>query len=366
MSNEVKKSFLQSAMEIEGVLSASESIKEVTRLDDEFIDAKACMRIQSDAHEDRMITTERVCVVGGLVYDSDSECPQKAMDGEGHIYHAPGRRSDKTEASQYLDALGLDENGDPDVDDDRVEGIAADMATKFINDEIHVLIGLCDALAPSGGPRLTFSAVNERLSTRFQQNPVEDAIQSLVKMLPARTGRALATFAEGLKNRATEKLLMEEGSGNPLAVVLDVYEHSGVHYSIKGTGMQCRWDTSRGGAVWVPCDCAKENIESSARTKMLAEGLDPTDRVKFMAACVTAAEAYCKGCLETYNSWANGQVYGVVVYVIDRESGDVISDFDDECWGFYGHEYAEEALEEAMLSVTRHALKKWAEMTAEA
>lgn len=30
-----------------------------------------------------------------------------------------------------------------------------------------------------------------------------------------------------------------------------------------GHGMQCRWDTTRGGAIWVPDEDAEDNIRSN-------------------------------------------------------------------------------------------------------
>jgi hypothetical protein len=38
-------------------------------------------------------------------------------------------------------------------------------------------------------------------------------------------------------------------------IMLDLYDHSGCTWSISGTGTQCRWDTSRWEAVWVPDKC---------------------------------------------------------------------------------------------------------------
>lgn len=62
-------------------------------------------------------------------------------------------------------------------------------------------------------------------------------------------------------------------------VLLDIYEHGGMAYSVTGTGMQCRWDTTRGGAIWVPDDGAQENIRYN-----VLRGLGIGD-VKWFGAC---------------------------------------------------------------------------------
>ena len=183
--------------------------------------------------------------------------------------------------------------------------------------------------------------------------------------------------------------------GNPLAVLLDIYEHSGISYSIAGTGMNCRWDTSSAAAVWIPCQDAEDNIMSSVledlgigkiawygalfdKTNPLharysidggnswvgeGKGWKWKDALKALQtasptkinpevmrkALSDKAEAYCKGILPEYNAWRNGWAYGHVAYVIDRETGQRIDDEDDECWGYFDMQLAEEELEAVML-----------------
>jgi hypothetical protein len=62
------------------------------------------------------------------------------------------------------------------------------------------------------------------------------------------------------------------------------------------------------------------------------------------------ARNYAKSCIETYSQWANGEVYGRVIYVIDRNTGLLLETHNDECWEFIGMDYAEEELESALLS----------------
>ena len=63
----------------------------------------------------------------------------------------------------------------------------------------------------------------------------------------------------------------------------------------------------------------------------------------------TEASRYCREILEEYNHWANGEVYGVVVYVIDRHTGECIDKLGTESWGHIGAKYAEDVLENEIL-----------------
>ena len=193
---------------------------------------------------------------------------------------------------------------------------------------------------------------------------------------------------------AWERAVAAGTIGNPLAVMLDIYEHGGIAYSISGGGTQCRWDTTRGGAVWTPDDEAEENIRynvlrslgigevkwfgacgskgdplnarysldggnswvgnfakwSQAIDAMVAASgrkIDPAELARLLSA---EAEQYCKSVLEEYSAWVNGEVYGVVVYVIDRQTGERIEAEDDECWGYLGGDYAEKTLEDTILN----------------
>jgi hypothetical protein len=62
------------------------------------------------------------------------------------------------------------------------------------------------------------------------------------------------------------------------------------------------------------------------------------------AARAAACEYYCEGVLEEYNSWCNGEVYGVCVDVFHK--GEMVTD--DSVWGHVGGDWAEEALRDQM------------------
>jgi hypothetical protein len=65
---------------------------------------------------------------------------------------------------------------------------------------------------------------------------------------------------------------------------------------------------------------------------------------------LTEVEAYAESVLKDYTVWCNGGVYGVCVWTYERtEDGWALIDAErDDCWGYYGYEYAEETLNELM------------------
>lgn len=74
-------------------------------------------------------------------------------------------------------------------------------------------------------------------------------------------------------------------------------------------------------------------------------------------------DALAEGSLSEVISWANGEVYGYIVerklttYTTykDAETGETVKEVEseewdqiDSCWGFYGHEYAEQEAKQAL------------------
>jgi hypothetical protein len=114
---------------------------------------------------------------------------------------------------------------------------------------------------------------------------------------------------------------------DPFAVSLDVYEHGLVRYSVAGEGMQCRFDTARGGAVWVPSDELREELRELASINK--ELVWP--RMKELA----------KQACETYTDWCNGDCYMAVVASYDLEGDPTDS---DTCGHLIGGDSAYECL----------------------
>jgi hypothetical protein len=121
--------------------------------------------------------------------------------------------------------------------------------------------------------------------------------------------------------------------GNPYAVLLDVYDHSGVAWSIRGGGMNDGWDTSSGAGIWIPSpDCIKQIEE---------QWLKPEARWN-------EAVRMARGACETYTDYVNGWGYASVVEEYQRatEEDDWEQVDYDVRGGLLGHTYAVEALKE--------------------
>ena len=145
---------------------------------------------------------------------------------------------------------------------------------------------------------------------------------------------------------AVEAALLEMWSepeyfpGDPDAQLLDCYDHSGQHWSLSGSGMQCRWDTASGAGVWQPDKYLRQQIDSD-----VAEGKDR------QAQCRIYAQQF----LGQFNSILAGDVYGCVVETFELEGDQIES---DSCWGFVGGDYAEESLKDCFFDPTCAALAK--------
>lgn len=105
--------------------------------------------------------------------------------------------------------------------------------------------------------------------------------------------------------------------------LVERYEHGQVRYSIIGTGPQCQWDTAPSVAVL------------TLNTENVCGAGAPDEQY----------DAAAKAILDEYNSWCNGDVYGVaqatftVVSTADEVAAAIASS--EECWGYIGTEYTE-------------------------
>lgn len=389
------------AMAMPGVIEASEAITDVAFTgdrEDDDIDIRAEMNITPNT-EERMIVMDKYVVVGGLAYDSDCENPLESSDGNGKIVHHRNMRyGGKDDHEAFCNALGMDTDGDRNFGATPVCDQLADLVWARVRSNRRLLAQLSylvrkhkclgnvehlvrQAAAHGGSDEDVASAFTGRYAWHAMEEADKHRLQALVDLF------------EDEREAAFEAAIMAGTFGEPLAVMLDVYDHSGVSYSVSGEGMQCRWDTSRGGAMWIPCEYAKENIRDSALDKLgigalrqikagdetrwqykgignqnwsgnctspeaaLQKLLKPYPEVvhqALLAAMRAQAREYARGLAEEYTSWANGDCHGVVVYVIDRETGERITDHDEECWGFVGSEYAEQELESSMLLLVDH------------
>jgi hypothetical protein len=264
----------------------------VIDIDDEHVELEVRLRPGEVMHHiDYVIERPApdLLVIGYLIEDPDCHNPLEDCDGMGRIYSA-NRRVGREDHAAMQKALGLNEHWEPAIDDEM--WAKAEQAAK--------------------------------------EKDLADISPSYDKIMV----EALPLWREARKRGEI---------GNPYAVSLDVYEHGGVMYSVSGEGMQCRWDTARGGAVWVPDDSCKQHIES----------FPPEERAAKAQECARQA-------CEEYNKWLAGDCYGRIVVPYRRVDGEwtKLENDDGECWGFIGHEYAEQELKDACKAEAKWLLEK--------
>lgn len=404
--------FINRALAMPGVLDASESIYEVSTLAGEDFDPSHEMRLDPDT-EERMLVMRDYVLIGGLCYDQDVESPLTSFDGEGMIYHRGRRAQNRQEEANFYEALGLTSDGVADLRSEVVSDDLADAVEKQIVSNRSLMTTLTNLLRSSRhlrGRPANWKTVCQVIREAIHQEGFEyardyiaeyffdarwfvdldevwrDKLDDLVSLLSE-------SEAEAAWSRAREAGKI----GNPLAQEIDIYEHGGVAYSLSGAGMQCRWDTTQSGAVWVPDACAKENIRynvlrelgvgivqyfgavgshddpcharysldggdswfgegqgwswEQAMQRMFEASGRKIEAGEMLGLMQLEARKYAKSCIETYSSWANGENYGRVIYVVDRKTGQRLEEHDDECWGYIGFDSAEEDLEASMLSL---------------
>jgi hypothetical protein len=340
-----------------------------------------------DCHDKFVFITENKALLGYLVDDSDCENPLTSCDGEGRVY-ASNRHATRESRQGFQEALGFDSDFNPRVDEDEI----------FNRYEAYFVANMPIADCP------------EKIDDRADGES-DEAYLKRCAQVDFDLDKSTVIFPKALEE--IRKALYLE-AGNPLAVMLDVYEHSGISYSVSGEGMQDRWDTARGGAVWVPDETAKQEIEyrvikallpagvsveylSSAEKAADLAGMDvkytlPDGTTKavcgnFIAGIRAAAAAmgialddaviqtsmqteasnYARSCVENYTKWCNGETYGFVIdkYVKDG-NGYWDKDDSDSCYEFIGSEHALEEMNsvaKAMSESAEYTMSESAEYT---
>ncbi|MCL2591562.1 MAG: hypothetical protein FWD67_12015, partial [Betaproteobacteria bacterium] len=278
-------SFTVRAQALPGVEEVSYHFDEVLLTGDnpneETIDVRRTVRLTPDI-EERMIVLEKYVVAGGLAYDEDSEYLNPCEEGaaNGSIFHFSTRRGNADEQRNYLDALGLDSNGNKDFSCEPVCDRLVKRVMQGIESDRPTLKRLQRRLRATGRPGSKASLESVIQYAIDQQgwecaldyladslwgviywvrvdNKIQDALQPLVDL-----------FSESEVEKCWDEARAAGEVGNPLAIYLDIYEHGGVAYSVTGTGFYCPWDTSRGAAVWVPDEDAIDNIRSNVLSEL--------------------------------------------------------------------------------------------------
>lgn len=376
------------------------TITEVDALDpdDDELDVRHAMRIKPDTQDEIMVVLDRYVVAGGVVYDHDSaHCdPMEEGSANGRVVHHPNYRNSggREEGYAYMEAIGRTSEGSMDLDLHPVRERLLANAMQRLRETPAVAARCRRWLKKQYGtdaPKL-----KDVITTIVEQGSCEDEVaHAFFKCSAWRLSEAELGVIEPIVKMLDEdaqiaawKACDDNGEiGTWLAQPLDIYEHGAVAYSLAGGGTQCRWDTSRHAAMWIPCKDAELNIhdavirtltgcsihhdwngkdrkipytlqgeraapgrfgtpEAAALAQLHASGLDQD---LWAQAVREAAARYCSDLLEEYSDWRNGWVYGTAVYVIDRQTGKRIEERDEEDWGMIGHRTAEEHLHDAVL-----------------
>jgi hypothetical protein len=272
-------------------------------------------------------------VVGHLLVDEDaSSCDPTDNDMGGKIYSSSRHR--RGDHAKMQEALGLDANWRPDMDDwydeafetvirQKIEDIQKRLSptTRSIEIDWRTRAAVCTYRGRPHTHQFSVSLMTNELLYRSE-----------------RVDRFLDQVTD-LQRELWEKARKNGVIGHKYAVPLDVYEHGGTIYSVSGEGIQCRWDTARSGAVWTP-DGDEDLIADIEMSEY------PDDR---------AIELARDTCAE-YSAWVNGEVYGVVKETYTREGPDApwVSDEDhDSCWGYIGYSYAKGELKSEVANIVK-------------
>lgn len=250
-------------------------------------------------------------IIGYLSQDDNAQDPLEHSDGMGKIYSS--HRHSNTQGEMQK-ALGFDSDWSPDID-----LIFNDVGNRQLVDDAYIdyFVDNTSAL------ELSNEGYESHGKTDFE---IQIACAEADLTKPEWNMRYEAEY-NTIKERFWVAGRNAGTIGAPYTISLDVYDHSGQSFSISGTGMQCKWDTARGGAVWVPDPCCLEHIMSKPEAERQA----------------TAIEC-CNSALTEYNAWLCGDTYGVCIATCDLTTGEEIES--DECWGYYTSEYAVQALKE--------------------
>lgn len=235
----------------------------------------------------------RVAVDGGiitvryLIRDDWPSNPLEDWDGNGRI-HSSSRWAGRDSHAAMQAALGLDTNWQPDLSLFEAE---ADMAISETPGQYDLTAEDCDR----------------------RTGAYWDAIESYSRTL-------------WRDHRAAGEL------GDPYAVLLDCYEHGLTEWRVSSDHavfLDERWDVGRGGGVWVPDRCARDDIE-------LRPPAERKDRAREIA----------RQAVELWNAYINGDIWELVIEEFDTDGVRLHS---PEYQSWYGGLEAQKALEDQQL-----------------
>lgn len=255
-------------------------------------------------------------VVGYLVYDCDSEYDDLMGDCMGKMYSSHRRSG---QHSDMQDALGLDSSWE------------SNLSIIFERHYEEALKRYTEKIIDTRGIPFLVEHYSQSYEREHDEESDELFVRHCIKENCEEARDWDYTDFYNDMQDVLESMFNEPEyfPGDKDAVALDCYEHGSQWWSLSGGGMQCRWDTARGAGVWVPDECLREQLDGDEAAGKLRH---------------ECARMYAQQFLDQHNAIINGDVWGCVVHVYD-ENGEIEDiEISDECWGFVGSEYAEEAL----------------------
>lgn len=292
----------------------------------------------SDYHDKLEAQVGTYTVIGYLAHDDDCMNPLEDCDGMGYIVGRGKYQTRGHDESELFEALGLTSYGDPDTDHDAVQSrvqrqyeawvdsLTAESVVNVAHESYDPLRFLQELRNLDVDPNYDVSDYLVEAGRATFEYPDYLAWRDIYDG----TWGAVAMDFPDLKldwEKAWEEALEAGEIGDPDAVMLDVYDHSGLVWSVLGSGTQCAWDTSHGAGVWLPDAEARHEI-----ARRTAAGKN-----RRAAALELAQQA-----LDTYNAWLAGDCWGICVEVYDA-AGELVED--DACWGFVGGDWAMQDLQ---------------------
>ncbi len=344
--------------------------------------------------QDELVTVERPdggYRIAYLMHDVHCDNPLDDCDSLGKVWHHP--RSHYGKSDGYYEACGLDSYGDPVIDEDKLQQMWHDKVMALSLQDFYINPALRE-IADAEDLREMLADESIIGDYTFEQNArsawgvrLADADPDDVTALIDKVEKKLIDWSyEEAERECTQPM-------DKYAVLLDVYDHSGRSYSLSGGGTQCRWDTSRGEALWIADKYAKEEIDRRARVYAFGKiepvgtntgkklykvsplsGVEPSrfeewsDAFEFLRqfgihydrdltpedverGFQRALYEVAKNCVKTYDSWQSGDCYGVICVDYDAE-GKQVGD-EDACWGYIGLDYAREVRDDCAKEMKR-------------
>src|SRR6218665_205712 len=217
-----------------GAIMNKHQVKVLSNLRPETVVGRLRMKVDT---EERMVAMVRFVVAGGLCFDEDGEHCNPLADGyaNGRIHHR-GRRARRDEELSFFEALGCDSDGNQDLTDECVSDQLVAHVVSSIRKNRPVMTTLSN-LRRGRGKAASWDAVLKTIADAGHRGGGDSALDYVAEWFldvprwadlePGwrdQLADLLQLLSEGEAQAAWERALAAGSIGNPLAVLLDIYE----------------------------------------------------------------------------------------------------------------------------------------------